>query len=149
MSECKTGGEITVPDISWEEAKLRLAEYPISSNVVLPAIQAADKKISQWKKAKEQVEKQLIKLSVECADIRLSADKEIATKDAELARLWEENRKLKSMCKAAAAEISEHWGAHCDAEGYGPSNLMSRLEGRIKPDLYPGFDDEALKSNDS
>ena len=69
--------------------------------------------------------------------------------EAELARLREENRKLKSMCKAAAAEISEHWGAHCDAEGYGPSNLMSRLEGRIKPDLYPGFDDEALKSNDS
>jgi hypothetical protein len=49
-------------------------------------------------------------------------------------------RKLESMCKAAASEIDDHWEAHCDDEGYGPSNLMSRLEGRLPPDLYPYFD---------
>lgn len=59
----------------------------------------------------------------------------------EVRRLKEENRKLKSMCKAAAAEIEEYWEAHCDAEGYGPVNLVSRLSGKLKPALYPGFDD--------
>ncbi len=32
---------------------------------------------------------------------------------------------------AAAEEIHKNWDAHCDAEGYGPSNLMRRLEGAI------------------
>lgn len=57
-----------------------------------------------------------------------------------LPKVKEENRKLRSMCKAAAAEIDEHWQAHCDKDGYGPVNLMSRLEGRLPPDLYPGYD---------
>ena len=29
---------------------------------------------------------------------------------------------------AAAVEIQAHWEAHCDEEGYGPANLMHRLE---------------------
>jgi hypothetical protein len=29
---------------------------------------------------------------------------------------------------AAAVEIQEQWPAHCDSEGYGPVNLMHRLE---------------------
>lgn len=29
---------------------------------------------------------------------------------------------------AAAVEIQEHWAAHCDDEGYGPINLVRRLE---------------------
>ena len=52
-----------------------------------------------------------------------------------------ENRKLRSMCKAAAAEIDDHWHAHCDDDGNGPVNLMARLEGKLPPDLYPAFDD--------
>ena len=44
------------------------------------------------------------------------------------------------MCKAAAAEIEEHWKAHCDKDGYGPINLVSRLKGEMKPDLYPAYD---------
>lgn len=35
---------------------------------------------------------------------------------------------LKTVMIAAAEEIQEHWDAHCDAEGYGPANLMHRLE---------------------
>ncbi len=56
-------------------------------------------------------------------------------------------RKLESMCKAAASEIDEHWEAHCDKDGYGCSSLMSRLEGRLQPDLYPGFDSQWIKEN--
>jgi hypothetical protein len=43
---------------------------------------------------------------------------------------------LKSVMIAAAEEISAHWDAYCDAEGYGgPSNLMHRLEQGI-PSQY-------------
>ena len=42
--------------------------------------------------------------------------------------LWE------STGAAAADEIEEHWSAHCDAEGYGPVNLVRRLRG--KPQNY-------------
>lgn len=47
---------------------------------------------------------------------------------AELRRLHEENRKLKTVMVAAAEVISANWEAHCDSEGYGPVNLMRRLE---------------------
>lgn len=63
-------------------------------------------------------------------------------KEEEIARLLEERTKaresalklfseittLKTVMIAAAEEIHEHWDAHCDAEGYGPANLMRRLE---------------------
>lgn len=35
---------------------------------------------------------------------------------------------FKTVMVAAAEEIHAHWDAHCDAEGYGPANLMRRLE---------------------
>lgn len=68
--------------------------------------------------------------------LRLAAELEDAGKptditDAaalELRRLHEENEKLRSVMVAAAEEIHEHWDAHCDEEGYGPANLMHRLE---------------------
>ena len=43
-------------------------------------------------------------------------------------RLTADNENLRSVMIAAAEEIHEHWDAHCDEEGYGPSNLMRRLE---------------------
>lgn len=46
----------------------------------------------------------------------------------ELRRLHEENARLKTVMVAAAEEIAAHWDAHCDEEGYGPANLMHRLE---------------------
>lgn len=60
-----------------------------------------------------------------------------AGKDARIERLEEENRKLRSMCMEAATEIESHWNAHCDDEGYGPSNLVARLSGELAPNLYP------------
>lgn len=46
--------------------------------------------------------------------------------------------KLESVMIAAAEEIQEHWQAHCDEEGYGPSNLMHRLENGIAAN-YDGY----------
>lgn len=46
----------------------------------------------------------------------------------EIERLTKENADLKTVMVAAAEEIQAHWSAHCDAEGYGPANLMRRLE---------------------
>ena len=79
------------------------------ADIIEDLIQAADKEIAQWKKAKELVEKQLTKLSIECADIRLSADKEIATKDAELARLREEARNWRSVAERLEREKQLKW----------------------------------------
>lgn len=42
-------------------------------------------------------------------------------KDSEIAN-------LKTVMICAAEEIQAHWQAHCDSEGYGPANLMHRLE---------------------
>jgi hypothetical protein len=47
---------------------------------------------------------------------------------AEVASLKEENENLCTVMIAAAEEIHEFWDAHCDEEGYGPANLMHRLE---------------------
>lgn len=77
----------------------------------------------------------------------------------EVDRLCKENEKLKNQnevhCKkeqehlievghlhsvmvAAAEEIQEHWQAHCDQDGYGPRNLMHRLENGIASN-YSGY----------
>lgn len=45
---------------------------------------------------------------------------------------------LRQVMVAAAEEIHEHWKAHCDEEGYGPANLMRRLEQGIAV-CYPGY----------
>ena len=46
--------------------------------------------------------------------------------------------KLELTMIAAAEEIQEHWQAHCDEDGYGPSNLMHRLENGIASN-YDGY----------
>ena len=58
--------------------------------------------------------------------------------EAEAQALKAEISRLHSTMIAAAEEIHEHWDAHCDEEGYGPSNLMYRLEKCIDAD-YPGY----------
>ena len=47
---------------------------------------------------------------------------------ARIAELEAEAANLRTVMVAAAEEIHEHWSAHCDADGYGPTNLMTRLE---------------------
>lgn len=47
---------------------------------------------------------------------------------AEIVKLKADIANYLTVAMAAAVEIQEHWDAHCDAEGYGPVNLMRRLE---------------------
>lgn len=61
-----------------------------------------------------------------------------------MAPLQENNAKLKTVMIAAAEEIAAHWAGHCDAEGYGPVNLLHRLEEGI-PSEY-GYTAGAFKA---
>jgi len=74
-------------------------------------------------------------------------DKETLLKSAaELRRLHEENENLRSVMIAAAEEIDSHWNAHCDDDGYGPVNLMHRLEKGIPSQYsYKAGDFERLR----
>ena len=57
-----------------------------------------------------------------------TADTTRAAIDAAAAEARAEIANLKTVMIAAAEEIAAHWEAHCDAEGYGPQNLLRRLE---------------------
>ena len=61
-------------------------------------------------------------------------------RDAEIANLH-------TTMMAAAVEINEHWDAHCDAEGYGPCNLVRRLENGF-PAQY-GYDAKTVVRMDA
>ncbi len=50
---------------------------------------------------------------------------------AEIESARKERDELRSTMIAAAEEIQRCWDAHCDDEGYGPANLMRRLEDGI------------------
>jgi hypothetical protein len=63
---------------------------------------------------------------------------ELRARESENKTLREDNENLVSVMIAAAEEIQQHWQAHCDEEGYGPANLMLRLEKGI-PANYPGY----------
>jgi len=56
--------------------------------------------------------------------------------------LKDDIEKLHSVMMAAAVEITSHWDAHCDAEGFGPVNLVRRLENGF-PSRY-GYDAQTL-----
>lgn len=53
-------------------------------------------------------------------------------------QIQEEITRLQTTMIAAAEEIQEHWKAHCDEDGYGPANLMHRLEKGVSSG-YPGY----------
>lgn len=52
----------------------------------------------------------------------------IASLEFEVKRLTQETLRLRTIMMAAAEEISEYWEAHCDADGFGPSNLLRHLQ---------------------
>lgn len=47
---------------------------------------------------------------------------------ARVKQLEQDIEKMHTVMIAAAEEIAEHWEAHCDEDGYGPTNLLRRLE---------------------
>lgn len=66
-----------------------------------------------------------------------------------LTRKLNENDKLSSMCRRAADEITEFWDSHCNADGTGLTNLVSRLRGDIPPDYYLAYlDDDVVGIDD-
>lgn len=71
----------------------------------------------------------------------------LAAVEAERDRLRAENENLRTVMIAAAEEIHAHWDAHCDAEGYGPANLMHRLEKGIPAEYaYKAGDFQRLRA---
>ena len=57
-----------------------------------------------------------------------SYEKLAAQKAAIVAKDMDDNANPRTVMTAAAEEIQRCWSAHVDAEGYGPANLMRRLE---------------------
>lgn len=58
----------------------------------------------------------------------LDASTPATAPEQRMKELEAENNNLRTVMMAAAVEIQEHWDAHCDADGYGPANLVRRLE---------------------
>jgi hypothetical protein len=65
-------------------------------------------------------------------------ERQLAEARMKISALESERIDLVTTMIAAAEEIQEHWSAHCDEEGYGPSNLMTRLERGVSAG-YPGY----------
>jgi hypothetical protein len=70
----------------------------------------------------------------------VSEPSKVAALQAEITRLCQENLRLRTVMLAAHDEITEHWDAHCDAEGYGPQNLVRHL--KEGTGFYPGMIDK-------
>jgi hypothetical protein len=69
---------------------------------------------------------------------------------ARIAELEQQAEAFKTTMVAAAEEIAAHWEAHCDAEGYGPQNLLRRLEEGIPSEYgYTAGAFEQLRKNDA
>ena len=65
---------------------------------------------------------------------RQKAAIELRRLNDEIEQLRKENAELRTIMMAAAKEITSQWEAHCDEEGYGPVNLINKLENTIVSD---------------
>lgn len=77
-----------------------------------------------------------------CGHFVVTADQLRSTVAAAVLRKDADIANLHTVMMAAAVEITEHWDAHCDEEGYGPANLVRRLENGY-PGQY-GYDAKTL-----
>ncbi len=59
---------------------------------------------------------------------RDDADADIADLQAECQKAKADLASMAELCSQARVEIDEHWSAHTDKDGYGPTSLMQRLE---------------------
>lgn len=58
--------------------------------------------------------------------------------------LQDENERLKTTLIAGAELIKENWEKLCDEEGYGPQNLLLRMDGTLNTSGYPGYSSGAF-----
>lgn len=70
----------------------------------------------------------------------VSEPNKVRALQAEVLRLSQENLRLRTVMFAAHEEITEHWESYCDAEGYGPQNLVRHL--KEGTGYYPGYIDK-------
>jgi hypothetical protein len=67
----------------------------------------------------------------------VSEPSKVAALESEVTRLSQEILRLRTVQLRAYDEIKDFWDAHCDAEGFGPQNLLRHLhEGT---GYYPGY----------
>lgn len=57
----------------------------------------------------------------------------------EIDLLKNETERLKTTLVAGAELIKEKWDKLCDEEGYGPQNLLLRMDGTLNTSGYPGY----------
>ena len=67
----------------------------------------------------------------------VSEPRKVDALQAEVTRLAQENLRLRTVMLAAHEEITQHWEAHCDDEGYGPQSLVRHLSDGTG--YYPGM----------
>ena len=99
-----------------------------------------DKEARQQRIAELQDENQLLRRADE------ERQKCMVKMQADAVKYEDDIANLHTVMMAAAVEITEHWGAHCDSEGYGPSNLVRRLENGY-PSQY-GYDADTVVRQD-
>lgn len=101
----------------------------------------------KWRK--KQIKSLRAKVAEQAAEIErlVACLKKANSQTEEFERKWyltrDENEDLHTVMMAAAVEIDEHWAAHCDEEGYGPANLMHRLEQGIATKY--GYDAKTIR----
>jgi len=86
--------------------------------------------------------KEVTRLTAELEAEKLQAMESVLGVVEQRDALKDDIENLHTVMMAAAVEITEHWDAHCDAEGYGPVNLVRRLENGF-PSRY-GYDSQTL-----
>ena len=75
----------------------------------------------------------------------ISEPNKVTALQQEITRLSQENLRLRTVMVAAHEEITEFWDAHCDADGYGPQNLVRHL--KEGTGYYPGYVDRVTFSS--
>ena len=120
--------ETGVNDTAELQARLRSADEHSGNRLyedAADALAAQDAEIAALRKSNRDNEDQLVRIANAIGkDARDAPEHDRTIAGAAIAEI----ASLKTVMIAAAEEISEHWNAHCDAEGYGPQNLLRRLE---------------------
>ncbi len=93
--------------------------------------------------------RELFASAQKCAEEKTAMIAELHEQRDEIEHLRDLAIKLTTMCRAAAEEIAECWYCHFDEYGYGPVHLLPRLNGSLKPALFPEYKDEAVDAIDA
>jgi hypothetical protein len=83
---------------------------------------------------------ELLKIHCDHVDKRLlSCEQSLGTAHETIDSLREENERMKTTLVAGAELIKENWDKLCDEDGYGPQNLLLRMDGTLSTSGYSGY----------